>query len=172
MSYSSQARRDRINPHFPKLVEMTNDYVYGDVWERPQLSKRDRSLVTIAALVALGWEDQLKSHIGRGLTNGLTREEISEIVTHLAMYSGWPSAMTAAHVATDVFERRTRRRADVMKVGFIGLGTMGAFIAANLQKAGHTLVDPRRSPRGRRQSPRRRRGLGRTRRRRWPSSAR
>jgi 4-carboxymuconolactone decarboxylase len=74
------------------------------VWERPQLSKRDRSMVTIAALVALGWQEQLNTHIQRGLGNGLTREEIAEIVTHLAMYSGWPSAMTAAHVASDVFE--------------------------------------------------------------------
>ncbi len=68
MAAPPSARRDRINPAFPKLVEMTNQYVYGDVWERQQLSKRDRSMVTIAALVALGWQDQLNSHIGRGLT--------------------------------------------------------------------------------------------------------
>jgi len=104
MAAPASARRDRITADFPKLVEMTHQYVYGDVWERPQLSKRDRSMVTIAALVALGWEDQLNSHMARGLGNGLTQEEISEIVTHLAMYSGWPSAMTAAHVAVDVFE--------------------------------------------------------------------
>ncbi len=104
MAYSPQARRDRIKPHFPKLVEMTAEYVYADVWERPELSKRDRSLVTIAALTALGWSDQLEGHIGRGLANGLTREEVSEVITHLALYSGWPSAMTAAHVATDVFD--------------------------------------------------------------------
>jgi 4-carboxymuconolactone decarboxylase len=110
MAAPPSARRDRINPAFPKLVEMTNTYVYGDVWERPQLSKRDRSLATIAALVALGWQDQLNSHIGRGLTNGLTREEISEIITHLAMYSGWPSAMTAAHVAVDVFEAQDKAK--------------------------------------------------------------
>jgi 4-carboxymuconolactone decarboxylase len=106
LSYSSQARRDRINPHFPKLVEMTRDYVYADVWERPELSKRDRSIVTIAALTALGFRDQLEGHIGRGLANGLSREEVSEIITHLALYSGWPSAMTAAHVATTVFEQQ------------------------------------------------------------------
>ncbi|BDG70351.1 carboxymuconolactone decarboxylase family protein [Roseomonas fluvialis] len=110
MAAPPSARRDRINPAFPKLVEMTNTYVYGDVWERKQLSKRDRSMVTIAALVALGWQDQLNSHIGRGLTNGLTREEISEIITHLAMYSGWPSAMTAAHVAVDVFEAQDKAK--------------------------------------------------------------
>jgi 4-carboxymuconolactone decarboxylase len=104
MAAPPSARRDRINPHFPKLVEMTHQYVYGDLWERPELSKRDRSLVTIAALVALGWQDQLNSHIGRGLTNGLAREEIAEIITHLSMYAGWPAAMTASHVAVDVFE--------------------------------------------------------------------
>ena len=97
-------------PDFPKLVEMTHQYVYGDVWERPQLNKRDRSMVTIAALVALGWQDQLNSHIGRGLTNGLSREEVSEIITHLSMYSGWPSAMTAAHVAVDVFEAQDQAK--------------------------------------------------------------
>ncbi len=104
MAAPPSARRDRIKPVFPKLVSMTNDYVYGDVWERKELSKRDRSLVTISALVALGWEDQLKSHVERGLKNGLTREEIAEVVTHLAMYSGWPSAMTASHAVMDVFE--------------------------------------------------------------------
>jgi 4-carboxymuconolactone decarboxylase len=89
---------------------MTHQYVYGDVWERPQLSKRDRSMVTIAALVAMGWQDQLNSHIGRGLTNGLSCEEIAEIITHLSMYSGWPSAMTAAHVAVDVFEAQDQAK--------------------------------------------------------------
>lgn len=110
MAAPPSARRDRINHAFPKLVEMTNEYVYGDVWARPQLSKRDRSMVTIAALVALGWQDQLNSHINRGLANGLTREEVSEIITHLAMYSGWPSAMTAAHVAVDVFEAQDKAK--------------------------------------------------------------
>jgi 4-carboxymuconolactone decarboxylase len=97
--------RERIRPHFPKLVEMTENYVFGDVWERPQLSKRDRSLVVISALTALGWRDQLEGHIQRGLDNGLTREEIVEVITHLAMYSGWPSAMTASQVAVGVFDR-------------------------------------------------------------------
>lgn len=110
MAAPPSVRRDRINPVFPKLVEMTHSYVYGDVWERTELSKRDRSLVTIAALVATGWQDQLASHIGRGLANGLTREEIAEIITHLSMYSGWPSAMTAAHVACDVFEAQDKAK--------------------------------------------------------------
>ncbi len=104
MAAPPSARRDRLKPVFPKLVEMTNDYVYGDLWEREQLSKRDRSMITIAALVALGWKEQLESHIGRGLGNGLSREEVAEIITHLSMYAGWPAAMTASHVAVDVFE--------------------------------------------------------------------
>lgn len=104
MAAPPSARRDRINPHFPKLVSMTHEYVYGDLWERPELSKRDRSLATIAALVALGWQDQLNSHINRGLANGLSREEIAEIITHLSMYAGWTAAMTASHIAVDVFE--------------------------------------------------------------------
>src|SRR5690349_19386166 len=110
MAAPPSARRDRIKPHFPKLEEMTHQYVYGDLWERKQLSKRERSIVTIAALVALGWEDQLKSHIGRGLGNGLSREEVAEIITHLSMYAGWPAAMTASHVAVDVFEEQDKKK--------------------------------------------------------------
>ncbi|MBR0654015.1 carboxymuconolactone decarboxylase family protein [Plastoroseomonas arctica] len=109
MAAPPSTRRDRINPDFPKLVSMTHEYVYGDLWERPELSKRDRSVVTIAALVALGWQDQLNSHIGRGLANGLSREEIAEIITHLSMYAGWPAAMTASHVAVDVFEAADKK---------------------------------------------------------------
>ena len=104
MAAPPSARRDRLRPQFPKLVEMTSAYVYGDVWERKELSKRDRSLVTIAALTALGWEAQLETHIQRGLDNGLTRDEIAEAITHLAMYAGWPAAMTASHVAVTVFD--------------------------------------------------------------------
>jgi 4-carboxymuconolactone decarboxylase len=98
------AARDRIKPHFPKLVEYTNDVVFGDVWERPALSKRDRSLITVAALVTAYRPNQLKTHVKRALENGVTREEIAEIVTHLAFYAGWPAAMTAAQAATDVYE--------------------------------------------------------------------
>ena len=94
----------------PGMVHYTDKVLFDEVWEREGLSKRDRSLVTIAALVATGWQDQLASHIGRGLANGLTREEIAEIITHLSMYSGWPSAMTAAHVACDVFEAQDKAK--------------------------------------------------------------
>ena len=98
------AQRNRIQPYFPALVDYTNDVIYGDLWERLGLSKRDRSLITVAALVASYRPLQLKTHIRRALENGVTREEIAEIVTHLAFYAGWPAAMTAAQAAADVYE--------------------------------------------------------------------
>jgi 4-carboxymuconolactone decarboxylase len=79
----------------PKLVQLTDDVLFGDVWERPQLSKRDRSLITCAALVATGKTEQMSFHFPRALENGVTREELVELVTHLAFYVGWPSAMSA-----------------------------------------------------------------------------
>ena len=98
------AARDRLVPHFPDLVKDTNDIIYGTIWERPGLSKRDRSLVTVAALVATVRPMQLRTHIKRALDNGVSKEEIAEVVTHLAYYAGWPAAMTAAQTATDVYE--------------------------------------------------------------------
>ncbi|PYO47749.1 MAG: carboxymuconolactone decarboxylase family protein, partial [Candidatus Rokuibacteriota bacterium] len=77
-----------------------------DVWERSGLSKRDRSLITVAALTALYRSDQLKGHLERALANGVTREEISEVITHMAFYAGWPTAMTAARIAKGVFEEK------------------------------------------------------------------
>jgi 4-carboxymuconolactone decarboxylase len=98
--------RDVVRTVAPKLIELTDTVLFGDVWERPGLSKRDRSLITVASLVALGREHQLKGHIDRALTNGVTRDEIIELVTHLAFYSGWPTAMTGAIIAKDVFAQR------------------------------------------------------------------
>jgi 4-carboxymuconolactone decarboxylase len=88
----------------PKLIDLSEKVLYGDVWERPGLSKRDRSLITMAALVALYRPEQLKGHTQRALDNGVTREEISELITHLAFYAGWPCAMSAAKVAKQVLE--------------------------------------------------------------------
>lgn len=87
----------------PKLAEMTDSVLYGDIWERPQLSKRDRSLVTVAALIALNRPDQLRSHLRLARQNGLTQEELVETITHMAFYSGWPSAVSAAAIAKEVF---------------------------------------------------------------------
>ena len=98
------AKRNRIQADFPALVAYTNDIIYGDLWERPGLSKRDRSLITVAALVASYRPEQLRTHVGRALRNGVTKAEIAEIVTHMAFYAGWPAAMTAAHTAMDVYE--------------------------------------------------------------------
>lgn len=89
----------------PKLAELTDGVLFGDVWERPQLSKRDRSLVTVAALVALNRPDQLRSHLALARRNGITEEELIETITHLAFYSGWPNAVAAVAVARDVFKR-------------------------------------------------------------------
>ena len=90
----------------PKLAELTDNVLFGDIWERPGLSKRDRSLITVAALVALNRPDQLKTHTERALANGVTRKEIGEAITHLAFYAGWPSAMSATAVAREVFQKK------------------------------------------------------------------
>jgi len=96
----------QVRDVFPKLGELTDKVLFGDVWERKGLSKRDRSLVTVAALTALNCPEQLRGHIWRALDNGVTREEICELVTHLAFYAGWPNAGTAALAAKRVFEER------------------------------------------------------------------
>ena len=90
----------------PKLAEITDNVLYGDIWERPELSKRDRSLVTVAALIALNRPDQLRSHLVRARENGLTQAELIETITHLAFYSGWPNAVSAIAVAREVFEKK------------------------------------------------------------------
>ena len=98
--------RSVIQEIAPHLAELSADVLFGDVWERPGLSKRDRSLITVAALAALYRTDQLRGHIGRALDNGVTKEEIGEIITHIAFYSGWPTAANAAQVAKQVFDER------------------------------------------------------------------
>src|SRR3954464_10925270 len=102
--------REAIRGTVPKLAEISDTVIYGEVWERPGLSKRDRSLITVATLLALGREKQLDGHLARALQNGVTREEIGELITHLAFYAGWPAAMTAALVAKEVFEQTKRPR--------------------------------------------------------------
>jgi 4-carboxymuconolactone decarboxylase len=94
-----------IGDFAPKLVELTDDVLFGDVWERPGLAKRDRSLITVAALVALYRTEQLPGHLRRAVDNGVTVEELTEVITHLAFYAGWPSAMTAIGIAKKLFEQ-------------------------------------------------------------------
>jgi 4-carboxymuconolactone decarboxylase len=98
--------RDKVRTLAPKLIELTEKVLFGDVWERPGLSKRDRSLITVATLVALNRSEQLRGHLDRALNNGVTKDEIVELITHLAFYSGWPTAMSAALLAKEVFEQR------------------------------------------------------------------
>jgi 4-carboxymuconolactone decarboxylase len=100
----SNARRN-IGDLAPKLAELTDDVLFADVWERPGLSKRDRSLVTCAALIALGKTEQMTFHFPRALANGVTRDELVELATHLAFYSGWPSAMSAVTKLRETFDK-------------------------------------------------------------------
>ena len=87
----------------PRLTEITDKVLFGDVWQRPGLSPRDRSLITVAALVAGYRTNELPFHLKRALENGVTRDEIAEVITHLAFYSGWPTAGTAVGIARQVF---------------------------------------------------------------------
>ena len=91
---------------FTKLNEVTQSWLFGDIWERPGLSKRDRSIATIAVNTALYRTEQLRGHINRGLDNGLTKDEIIEIITHVTFYGGWPTGANGAQVAAEVFETR------------------------------------------------------------------
>ncbi len=88
----------------PKLAQLTEEVLFGDVWERPALSKRDRSLITVAALMALYRSDQLRGHIHRALDNGVTKDELGEVITHMAFYAGWPTAANAVRLVKEVFE--------------------------------------------------------------------
>ncbi len=99
------AGRDTFGDIAPKLAQLTDDVLYGDVWARPGLSPRDRSLVTVSALIAMNRPDQLRSHMARARNNGVTEDELIETITHLAFYAGWPSAVTAIGVAREVFKR-------------------------------------------------------------------
>jgi 4-carboxymuconolactone decarboxylase len=99
---------DRIGDIAPKLADLTEDILFGDVWERPSLSKRDRSLATVSALVAMNRTEQLPFHLQRAIENGVTKEELVEAITHLAFYSGWPTAMSAMMIAKQVLNPPAR----------------------------------------------------------------
>jgi 4-carboxymuconolactone decarboxylase len=90
----------------PKLADLTDNVLFGDIWERPGLSKRDRSLITVSALIAMNRPDQLRSHLELGRKNGLTEAEVVEVITQLAFYAGWPNAITAVSVAREVFQKK------------------------------------------------------------------
>ena len=100
----STASRDAVRDTVPALIEYTEKVLFGEVWERPGLKKRDRSLIVVATLVALNRTEQLRGHLQRALHNGVTQEELKELITHLAFYSGWPTAMSAMNIAKEVFD--------------------------------------------------------------------
>jgi 4-carboxymuconolactone decarboxylase len=93
---------------FPGVTQYTTDVLFRDLWLRPGLAPRDRSLVTISSLVASGQVAQLTGHVNIGMNNGLTQAEIAEAITHLAFYVGWPNVFSAMPAAKDVFEKRPR----------------------------------------------------------------
>jgi 4-carboxymuconolactone decarboxylase len=95
--------RQAFGDFAPGLVHYTDEVLFDEVWERPGLSKRDRSLVTVAALTAMGKTDQLRFHLDFARRNGVTEDELTEAITHLAFYTGWPNGMSAMTVAKDVF---------------------------------------------------------------------
>jgi 4-carboxymuconolactone decarboxylase len=107
MADDSPARRGPYADLAPALDEITQGVLFGEVWERPGLSKRDRSLITVAVLVAQYRTNELPFHLKRALQNGVTRDELVELITHLAFYAGWPPASTAVSIARQVFAEST-----------------------------------------------------------------
>src|SRR5438270_9990934 len=101
----ANASREAVRNVVPDLINYSEKWLFGEIWERPGLSKRDRSLIVVAALLALGREKQLEGHLARALQNGVTKDELGELITHLAFYAGWPAAMSAALIAKEVFEK-------------------------------------------------------------------
>lgn len=104
MSSKSSAAREAFGDIAPALADYTDNVLFGDVWERPGLSPRDRSLITVASLISLYRLNELPFHLKKALANGVTRDELIEVITHLAFYSGWPTASTALPIARKVFE--------------------------------------------------------------------
>jgi 4-carboxymuconolactone decarboxylase len=92
----------------PHLADITDKVLFGDVWENPALSPRDRSLVTITSLISLYRINELPFHTKKALENGITKDEIIETITHLAFYAGWPPAMTALQIVRKVFEETNK----------------------------------------------------------------
>jgi 4-carboxymuconolactone decarboxylase len=95
--------RTLIGDFLPKMASLTDDMLFADIWARPELSRRDRSLITVAVLIANGSTEQLAPHLRLAGQNGLTETELKEVITHLAFYAGWPRAMSAITVAKEVF---------------------------------------------------------------------
>ena len=95
-----------IGDFAPKLVQLNDEVLFADVWERKELSPRERSLITVSSLITGGNTEQLEFHLNRAKENGLTEEELIEVITHLAFYAGWPKAMSAIMVAKGLFTKK------------------------------------------------------------------
>ena len=106
MAHPTNLGQQAMGGTAPKLAELTDEVLFGDIWERPQLAPRERSLITVAALVALYRLEQLPFHLERALDNGVTREELAELITHLAFYAGWPCAASAIKLLSAAGGRR------------------------------------------------------------------
>jgi 4-carboxymuconolactone decarboxylase len=104
MSNEPSAPQNPFADIAPALADYTDRVLFGDVWKRPGLSPRDRSLITVVSLISLYRTNELPFHLKRALENGVTREELVETITHLAFYAGWPVANTALPIARRVFE--------------------------------------------------------------------
>ena len=108
MQKPSGKKGDELAAVVPALTDYTNRILYNEVWERPGLSKRDRSLITISALIAMYRPEQLPAHLGLALDNGLTKEEIGEAINHLAFYASWPSAISASRRFYELIQEREK----------------------------------------------------------------
>jgi 4-carboxymuconolactone decarboxylase len=104
MAQKTNAARQAFGQIAPKFAEITDEVLFGDVWARPELSPRDRSLITVVTLIALYRTNEMPYHMKKALENGLCREELIEMITHVAFYAGWPTANTAIGIAKRVFE--------------------------------------------------------------------
>jgi 4-carboxymuconolactone decarboxylase len=98
--------REAARAFTPKLSDFVEQPLYSDVWTDPDLAPRDRSLITIACLIALNHSNELPAHLHRGIENGLTKTEISALITHMAFYAGFPAAITASGYANATFDEQ------------------------------------------------------------------
>jgi 4-carboxymuconolactone decarboxylase len=108
MTDNTAPRKSPFGDIAPALGDYTDKILFGDVWKRPELSRRDRSLVTVSSLVAQYRINELPFHLKFALENGVTREELIEAITHLAFYAGWPTASTAVGIARRVFAEQAK----------------------------------------------------------------
>ena len=120
MSQTPTNARKSFGDIAPHLADVTDNVLFGDVWENSALSPRDRSLVTIASLISLYRINETPFHLKRALENGVTRDEIIETITHLAFYAGWPPAMTALQIARKLFEEPAKQARGAKRIVAVG----------------------------------------------------